>query len=171
MKAKPFLIVTVSLLIGIIVGFLVSAQLRHKRMRPVRVLTSERYFRDVLYKVIEPTEDLKKQLEPIIIRYGKEGRELQREFRKTFETHNDDYWKEIKSLLTDEQLKKLNDFIRKRMEERKRFHQDTLRNRRGDWDRRKDRPGPPHLSQYNRIRPDDSLKYGRDTIKLSDTIN
>lgn len=169
MKAKPFLIVTVSLLIGIIVGFLISAQLRHTRMRSVRVLTSERYFRDVLYKVIEPSTDLKKQLEPIIIRYGMEGRELQREFRKTFETHNDEYWKEIKSFLSDEQLKKLNDFNRKRLEAIKRFHYDTVRSRRGDRDRRKGQSGPPYKSQHNRRRPD-SLKYRADTNKLSDTI-
>jgi hypothetical protein len=170
MKAKPFLIVTVSLLIGIIVGILISAQLRHKRMRSVRELTSERYFRDVLYKVIEPTEDLKKQLEPIIVRYGKEGRELQKEFRRTFEAHNDQYWKEIKALLSDEQLHKLNEFNRKRLEERKRFHQDTLKSRRGGWDRNRPDSGPSHRPQYNRSRQD-SLKSRADTSIQSDTIN
>lgn len=170
MKAKPFLIVTVSILIGIIVGFLISAQLRHKRMRSVRVLTSERYFRDVLYKVIEPEEDLKKQLEPIIVRYGKEGRELQKEFRRTFESHNDEYWKEIKSYLSDEQLQKLNDFNRKRMEERKHFHQDTLRSRRGGWDGRKSQSGPPRRPpRHDGARPD-SLDFRSDTGRLRDTI-
>ena len=169
-KAKPFLIVVGSLLIGIMLGFLISAQLRHKRMRSVRLLTSERYFRDVLYKVIEPTDELKKQLEPIIQNYGKEGRQLQREFRKTFEMHNDEYWDEIKALLSDDQLKKLEEYNRKRQEERKRFFSDTVRTERGDWDRRVGMPPSSHRSRYDRSRPD-SLHVITDTSGLTDSID
>lgn len=155
MKAKPFLIVIGSLLIGIIVGILISAQLRHKRMRSVRVLTSERYFREVLYKVIEPTDELKKQLEPIIQSYGKEGRELQKEFRRTFETHNEEYWNEIKALLSDDQLERLEEFNNRRQDERKRLYPDTTKSRRGEWNNRDGSPPPPpRRSRYDSSRTD-----------------
>lgn len=161
------MIIVGSLIIGIVVGFLISAQLRHKRMRSVRVMTSERYFRDVLYKVVEPDEVLKSKLEPIIDNYGKEGLALQREFRNSIETHNENYWNAIKEQLSDEQVRELEDFNMKIREERRRFRPDSSRSQRGEWNRK---GGPPPGSGHRQGRPD-SLKLRMDSLHLVDSIN
>ena len=139
MKTKPILIIIVTLVIGFVIGVLTSAQLRHHRMRSVRVFTSERYFREIIYREVQPTEDQVKLLEPIFERYGKEGRELQRDFRKKFDAHNVKYWEEIKPILTDEQIEIIDNFYRHRMEEMRRFRPDSSRM---NDDSRRGRGGP-----------------------------
>jgi len=167
MKAKPVLIIVGSLLIGIVIGFLVSAQLRHRRMKPVRVLTSERYFREVLYNVIEPDDELKDRLEPIIEKYGKKGREMQIEYRRSFDTNAENYWKDIRKVLSAEQIQKLEEFREKMEEERKRFRPDSNRTRDGSWDRRRGhtRGGRPQWEGP------DSLKHPIDSAKGAEIIN
>ena len=167
MKAKPILIVLGSILIGIIAGFLISAQLRHKRMESVRVMSSERHFREVLYRAIEPDEELKSQLEPILERYGKEGRELQKEFRSSFEIYNENYWSEIKALLTVDQLEKLEEFSKKREEEMRRFRSDTSRGNRGKWEGRR---GPPQGGRRGGHRGD-TARIMIDSFQIADTLN
>ena len=164
MKAKPVLIIVGSVLIGIIIGFLVSAQLRHRRMKPVRVFTSERYFREVLYRVIEPDPELQKKLEPVIKKYGRQSIELQEEFRKRFDTQSDDYWKEIKQLLTDEQLKQIEDYRNRMREERERFRREPQ----GRGYRNGNRPGEFNGPQYHRG-PRDSTRPSLDSLREQQT--
>ena len=126
-------------------------------------MSSERHFRAVLYKVIEPSDELRNKLEPIIESYGKEGRELQREFRKSFETHSENYWNEIKELLSQEQLKKLEDYNKNREYEMRRSRSDTSRGGRGEWN---DRRGPPQRGRHDSVRRDSS-RHIPDTIEVT----
>lgn len=152
MKAKLILSLVITLIIGFFLGMLTSANLRHKKMRSVRMYSSERYFRDVIYRVIEPSDKQIKQLEPIIKSFGKEGNEIQKDFREEFDDHNSRCWEEIRSFLTDKQIELLDESFRKRKEEFNKYRSDTLR--RG---RQEGRRGPPSHHMDN-----DSIQKGRE---------
>ena len=49
MKAKPILLVIVTLIIGFVLGMLTSAQIRYHKLKPVRVFFSEERFREGFY--------------------------------------------------------------------------------------------------------------------------
>lgn len=125
MKARPVFLLIVTLIIGFLLGMLTSAQLRHRKMRSVRMFSSERYFKEFFYKTIEPTEDQVNKLDPIIKKYSREGRLLQKDFRKEFDEHNNAYWNEIRSILTPAQLEILDKQEEKRRKEFRNFRPDS----------------------------------------------
>jgi len=140
MKAKPILFLVITLLIGFSLGMLTSAHIRHKRMRSVRMFSSERHFKEMIYRIIEPGEEQKKELDLIMKSFGKEGKEIQRMFRKEFEEHNSLYWNKIESLLTQDQLDLLEAYKKKRSEQMKSFKPDSTR--RGRRNGRRGGPSP-----------------------------
>lgn len=129
MKLKPLILIFTTLLIGFFIGFLTSAQLRHKRMNPVRIYSSERRFREDAYRIFEPDEEQMVKLDPIIRKYGKASSELQREYRKNFESIMENYFQEVKPLLTQEQLDRINSMEQRRREAVRRFRPDSLQGR------------------------------------------
>ena len=139
MKLKPILLILATLLIGFLIGFLTSSQLRHKRMKPARMFSSERFFREVIFKHIELSEEQKNQLEPILKKYAKEGKELQKEYKKGFDDHFTSYWKEMTEVLTEDQVRTLNEMQKKRIDEMRPFRSDSLRKGGGSGDRSKHR--------------------------------
>ncbi|HDZ40550.1 MAG TPA: hypothetical protein ENH59_02560 [Bacteroidetes bacterium] len=137
MKLRITLLIILTLILGFAIGMLTSAQLRHKRMRPVRTYASEHYFREHLYKVVEPDSAQKAELDDIIDRYGEYFRDLNTGFWKDFESLMDKQWSEIKPVLSRDQIEKLEEFERQRREMMKEFRQ---RNNRGDSTRFDGRP-------------------------------
>jgi len=138
-----------TLLLGFAIGILTSAQLRHKRMRPVRMYASENYFKEHLYKVVEPDSVQKAELDFIIEKYGESFRELNASFWKDFELLMDEQWNEINPVLRKDQIEKLEEFDRNRREMMKEFRRrndsgDSTRfNRRPRHDREHGAPGRP----------------------------
>ena len=59
MKARPILLVVITLVIGLILGMLISAQIRFNKLKPVRLYFSEERFREGFYKTIQPDEKQK----------------------------------------------------------------------------------------------------------------
>lgn len=143
MKLRITILIVLTLLIGFVIGMLTSAQLRHKRMRPVRIYASENYFRDHLYKVVEPDSAQKAELDAIIEEYGEEFNEMNAAFWKDFETLMDRQWSDIKPVLNKEQIEKLEEIERNRRERMKEF-------------RKKDRTGD--RDYHDRRRPDRDKK-------------
>jgi len=123
MKLRITILIILTLLLGFVIGMLTSAQLRHSRMRPVRVYASEHYFREQLYKVFEPDSVQKVQLDAIIKKYGESIKDLNTVFREDFESLMDKQWNEIKPVLNKEQIDKIEEFDRKRREIMKEFRQ------------------------------------------------
>ncbi|MEE4213592.1 MAG: hypothetical protein V2I34_00905 [Bacteroidales bacterium] len=155
MKLRITLLIIGTLLLGFAIGMLTSAQLRHKRMRPVRTFASEHYFREHLYRVIEPDSVQKAELDSIIDRYGDEFNEMNAEFWNGFESLMDRQWDEIKEILSREQLNKLEEFDRNRREMMKKF-----RSRSGSDDStRFDRRRGPDRDRYDGERRFDSTRY------------
>ncbi len=158
MKAKPILLVVITLVIGFILGMLTSAQIRFNRLKPVRLYFSEDRFREGFYKTLEPDEKQKAEIEKILEKYAKLNSDIQGNFRNELDSNMKEFRKEIDSKLTKEQLARLKEMDEKRQEmikqgRRNQSDSDGNRNfpRRGPEDRHgrdgrsfpDDRPGPP----------------------------
>ncbi|MBS0011640.1 MAG: hypothetical protein KFF49_09540 [Bacteroidales bacterium] len=135
MKLRITLLIVLTLLLGFAIGMLTSAKLRHKRMNPVRIYASEQYFRDHLYKIVEPDSIQKEELNAIIVRYGRELNELNAIFRKDIEELMDKQWKEIKPVLNRDQIDELEEFDRNRREMMKKFKRRSSSDERSHFDR------------------------------------
>jgi hypothetical protein len=143
MKAKPIILIVVTLLIGFVLGMLTSAQLRYHRLKPVRLYFSEGGFMQGFYRIIEPDEKQKEAISKILEKYGNLNSSLQTTYWKELDTNMKDFRKEIDELLTKEQRDKL-----KEMDERRQqMFKDSWRNRpdssNGGSDRWRDRDRGP----------------------------
>jgi hypothetical protein len=116
MKARPVIIIVITLVIGFVLGMLTSAQIRYSRLRPVRVFFSEERFRDGFYKIIEPDSKQKETIDLLLSRYAKENSLIQADFRKKLDSLMNDFWKTIQPSLTREQLARLRQMDKRRME-------------------------------------------------------
>ena len=116
MKVKPILLVTITLIIGFVLGMLTSAQIRYHKLRPVRVYFSADKFREGIYKAIQPDDQQKVKIDLILDKYAKINGDLQSNFRKSFDTNMKEFRKEIDSNLTKEQLIRLKEMDEKRQE-------------------------------------------------------
>ncbi|TFH35765.1 MAG: hypothetical protein E4G95_06510 [Bacteroidia bacterium] len=130
MKLRPIIFIVLTLFIGIFLGMLLSAQLRHKRMNPVRIYSSEQRFREDAIHFLQPDEVQLVLLEPIIKKYAKENNDMQKEYRRNFEQLMQNYSAEIKPLLTAEQLDRISSMQNRRRVATKRFRPDSLDNER-----------------------------------------
>lgn len=158
MKIRSIALILITLVIGVILGMLTSAQLRFHKLKPVRVYFSEERFREGFYKMIQPDEAQKAEIEAVINKHAKGIGEMQIQFRKEFDDKMKAFRKELDSKLTREQLDRIKEMDKKREEmiRKGRRDRDSLD---GDYDRRRgDRPyrqGPPPASG-------DSVRRGRD---------
>lgn len=150
MKAKSILFTILILIIGFVIGFLTSSQIRNQKLKPVRFFFSTERFREGMYNIIQPTEEQKNEIDRILDKYEKLNSEMQSDFRRQFEANMKSFRKELDSKLTREQLDRMKEMDEKRQEMIRKFRHergnDTLNRR---FDRRRDfdpyRPGPsPH---------------------------
>jgi hypothetical protein len=135
MKAKPVIVIVITLIIGFVLGMLTSAQIRYHKLRPVSVYFSAERFRDGFYKTIEPDDKQKEKIEQVLNKYAKINSDLQNNFRKDLDETMIEFRKEIDSNLSKEQLARLKEMDDKRMEmirqTWKNHENDTLRFRNG----------------------------------------
>lgn len=116
MKAKPIILIIVTLIIGFILGMLTSAQIRLQKLKPVRLYFSEERFKDGFYKTIQPDVHQKEITDKIISKYAKINSQIQNNFRKEFEANFKAMRKELDSNLTKEQLLRVKELDERRME-------------------------------------------------------
>jgi hypothetical protein len=116
MKAKPIILVIVTLVIGFVLGMLTSANLRYQKLKPVRVYFSEERFRDGFYQAIQPDEQQKGKIDQVLDKYAKINSELQNNFRKELDANMKEFRKEVDSNLTKEQLARLKEMDERRQE-------------------------------------------------------
>ncbi len=156
MKAKPILIIIITLIIGFVLGMLTSAQIRYHKLKPVRVYFSEDRFREGFYQAIQPDEKQKTKIDLVLDKYARINSELQNNFRKKLDANMKDFRKELDSNLTKEQIARLKQMEERRQEmirHNRRFHEnDTLENR-GD---RRPGPGPSRFHEHDTIQSSDS---------------
>ena len=99
--------------LGFTAGFFTHRQVTIKQVQKVREIGQAPGFQRHLLKYLEPTEDQREQLAPIIRRYGQQMGDQMKEHRQERKTLVDSMHEEIKPLLTDEQLEKLDDFSKR----------------------------------------------------------
>ena len=116
MKAKPILLVVLTLLIGFILGMLTSAEIRFNKLKPVRLYFSEERFREGFYKTIQPDEKQKAEIRKILDKHARLNSELQGNFRKELDLNMKEFRRELDSKLTDEQIARLKEMDQKRQE-------------------------------------------------------
>jgi hypothetical protein len=116
MKAKPIILVAITLIIGFAIGMLTSAQLRIHRLKPVRMYFSEERFRDGFYKIIEPDEKQKAEIDKILQKYARINGDLQSEIRKQLDSNMKEFRKELDAKLTKEQIARLKAIDERRQE-------------------------------------------------------
>ena len=141
MKAKPIILVILTLVIGFALGMLTSAQLRLNRLKPVRFYFFDERFREGFYKVIQPDDKQKTEIDKVLDKYNKKNRELQEYFWKEADSNMRAFRKEIDSKLTKEQISNLREMDKRRekmiRDARKRHRRDSVRYRdAGPGDRR-----------------------------------
>lgn len=174
MKAKPILLVIITLLIGFVIGMLTSAQIRFNRLKPVRLYFSEEHFREGFYKTIQPDEKQKGAIEKILDKYAKQNNDLQENFRKELDSNMKEFRKVLDSKLTAEQLARLKEMDQKRQsmirESRKNHSEDSTSSRnfrREDHFNRQGDSNERRFSDERRMPPPDRPKYpGQDSIRL-----
>jgi hypothetical protein len=137
MKAKSILVIVLTLVIGFILGMLTSAEMRYRRLKPVRVYFSEERFRDGFYKAIQPNEQQKEKIDLILDKYARINSEVQNNFRRELDANMKDFRKELDSNLTKDQLERLKQMDDRRQEmirKNRQFHgNDSLNYRSERW--------------------------------------
>ena len=166
MKTRPVLFIIATLIIGFVLGFLTSSQLRHQRMKPVRIYSSEGRFMHDAYRFLQPDSIQAKKLEPVIRKYARSSSDLHKEYRRNFEKVMNDYFTAIKPLLTEEQLESIRHAEKMRNQAVRRFRNDSIEGERPSFnpDRRRDN------DDYDRRRPDRQPDAKPDTVSKPDTL-
>ena len=166
MKAKPVLFVTITLVIGFVLGMLTSAQVRFHKLKPVRMYFSEERFREGFFNTIQPDEKQKAEIVLILDKYAKLNSNLQTDMRRELDSNIKEMHKELDSKLTKDQLTRL-----KVMDDRR---QKMIRQNwrgRNDSVNQHNRPGGPqdhHFQNGRQMSPPDRppLQPG-DTLKVN----
>ena len=150
MKAKPIILVLVTLIIVFVLGMLTSAKIRYHKLKPVKVYFSEERFRDGFYRTIQPDEQQKAKIDLVLDKYAKINSVLQNNFRKELDASMRDFRKELDSNLTKDQLARLKDMDERRQEmirqNRKNHESDSSKfwnDRRHNQEGRPPQNGPP----------------------------
>ena len=161
MRARPIIVVIITLIIGFILGMLTSAQIRYHRLKPVSVYFSADRFQNGFYNVIEPDAKQKEKIDNVLKKYALINSDLQSNFRKQLEINMSEFRKEIDQNLTKEQIARLKEMDDKRQElireNWKNHENDSSRFRNGRPFNPDGRPGPPG-SQRPPFPPRDSTK-------------
>ncbi|MBA4321873.1 MAG: hypothetical protein C0408_03550 [Odoribacter sp.] len=157
MKAKPIIIIVITLIIGFVLGMLTSAQIRYHRLKPVRVFFSEERFRNGFYEVIQPDEKQKSTIDQLLSKFAVVNSDIQNDFRKKLDSTMKDFWKELEPGLTREQISRLKEMDQRRM--------DMVRgNRRNKYDSSNFRDNRRMQMPFDRRPP----YHGRDSLKMRD---
>lgn len=107
MKSKPVLIVLVTLIIGFAIGFLTSSIITQQQMKRFRSFNSVDAFRRITIGFVEPTEEQKKEILPLINEYGKKMDQVRKDFGKEYFNLMKEFHDAVKPYLTPEQIEKL----------------------------------------------------------------
>ncbi len=166
MKARPVLLVIITLVIGFVLGMLTSAQIRFNKLKPVRVYFSEDRFREGFYKTIQPDDKQKAEIEKILEKYARMNSDLQGNFRKELDSSMKEFRKELDSKLTKEQLARLKEVDEQRQEMIKQFRRNPNDSTGERNMRRRERDGRPFHNDRPMPPPDRQPFHPQDSALL-----
>jgi hypothetical protein len=114
MKVKTSLIIIATLIFGMICGALLSRAYLHHRIRRAVVMVNPNRFMPFLERVIDPTPEQREQIRTIIQDHAGEVLDIRRDFEKNMTSSFESLRKELDSVLTPGQKKRLERSIRER---------------------------------------------------------
>ncbi len=110
MKTRAILTVLISLITGFALGFITSSQITKMRTRDVHSMSSVEAFKARTFSVIEPTENQKAQITPIVEEYALKSDSLRKNTYSDFHNLMDEFHAQLKPYLTEEQMQRLHEF-------------------------------------------------------------
>ena len=113
-KLKYTLAFVVVLLIGFVLGFLVSGRLIHDRVNRMQKYYTPKGFRYEMRRVLRPTPEQIKKMRPVLEKYARRNRENMMDFRQRQAELLQNLFRDLKPFLTPQQVERL-----KRVEERR----------------------------------------------------
>ena len=136
-KTKSILVISGTLIIGMILGSLITAAyLKNRAFDRIADWRSERGFVQRIERIIQPDEAQQEPVRQILMRHFSKMDQLGEQMRGNFEAMNDSLIKELETVLTPEQISR----FKKKMERMKR----PGRHRRPHGKpMREERPAPP----------------------------
>jgi len=140
-KIKSGICLLTTLLIGFVIGYLTSTQVKENRIRELRSFGSAEGFKFMMEHMLELDEKQKDAIKPVVDKYAKENFELMKNFRGEFSVLMKEFHKELTPYLTPEQIERLNEFGKRGREMRGKgeFPRDGKRRHRSGPG---DNPGP-----------------------------
>ena len=109
-KIKSGISLLTTLLIGFVIGYLTSTQVKENRIRELRTFGSAEGFKFMMEHMLELDEKQKDAIKPVVDKYAKENFELMKNFRGEFSVLMKEFHKELTPYLTPEQIERLNEF-------------------------------------------------------------
>jgi len=144
-KIKSGIFLLTTLLIGFVIGYLTSTQVKENRIRELRTFGSAEGFKYMMEHMLELDEKQKDAIMPVVDEYAKENFELMKNFRGEFSVLMKEFHKELTPHLNPEQIEKLNEFGKRGREMRR--NEEFSHRGKGRHDRRpgndSDRKRPP----------------------------
>lgn len=117
LQLKNSLILSGTLILGIIIGILVSGRIMHSKVENFRNFYTERGFNRQIMRVIKPTPEQKKALQPLLQEQAQKNQALFNECRKKHHELMESFREKLKDHLTKEQMTRL-DKMEKNMRKR-----------------------------------------------------
>lgn len=166
MKTRSILFVIGTLIIGFALGFLTSSQLRHQRMKPIRIYSSEERFIQDAHRFLQPDSLQVEKLEPVIRKYAKMSSDLHKEYRRDFEKIMNDYFSAVKPFLSEQQLEGIRQTERMRKDAVKRFRNDSTSGRSHPSGRDRGHRNPDFDGRAPNSYPDSLNQNKKDSLKM-----
>ena len=106
-KVKTALIIIFTMVIGIVIGALLNRALLQHRIRRVFSMQKPRVMATVMRDIIRPDSDQAKLIREILDKHVERMSDLREKNRREMESAMKELWKEMDSILTPEQKKRL----------------------------------------------------------------
>ena len=114
MKVKTTIVIIITLIFGIVLGAMINRTFTHRRIRRAFDAVNPIRFSMILERAINPTEEQKKQISEILQKHAKQVEKLRGDAMEGMQTSIQTLKKELDSVLTSEQKKRLEKMMRER---------------------------------------------------------
>jgi hypothetical protein len=114
-KLKYTLAFVAVLLIGFVLGFLVSGRLIHSRVNRMQKYYTNQGFRFEFKRMLRPSQEQLKKMKPVLEKYGQKNRENMMLFRQQQQQLMKNLHHDLKPFLSPQQVKRLEMMERRHM--------------------------------------------------------
>jgi nitrate/nitrite-specific signal transduction histidine kinase len=110
MKLRAILTIILSLILGFVIGFVVSQEVVRYRVKDAHSMSSNESFRSRTYSIIEPAADQQSTIDSIIDIYSEKLNTIRGQMRSQYSNFFKEFHEELKPHLSEEQIKRLEEF-------------------------------------------------------------